>query len=419
MRTSKITIIEKTAKAIVAIFAWSIFALTIGCSSDPVEEEITPTYSIGGTVTKSDGGVAAGASVQLQSAADGSNLGQTTTDAAGVYAFAGLTAGAYKIVVTLNGYETATIGDIELKSNTSDKDALLQKIIESTYTISGVATLFDGNAAAGVSVQIRKTNDNTPVGQAATTDASGAYLISDIPAGAYSIIFTLAGYGTGVLADIMVNNANLTSQNITLQLITISENAITIIYSDNDATIDNLPLDGSVTATKSGADVTISSSSSELVEFYVSGSTSGGSLKIQNNATAPNTLRLTLNSAVIASTSKLPPIQITKNEGVTIVELEGNNILSDNATNEENATLISKSGSLEFEGYGKLSVSGAAKHAIASSKKSITVLGGDIIVTSAVSDGFHAEVGFVQSGGSLNITASGDGIDAGSGTAVI
>ncbi|KAA6299789.1 MAG: hypothetical protein EZS26_004069, partial [Candidatus Ordinivivax streblomastigis] len=66
-----------------------------------------------------------------------------------------------------------------------------------------------------------------------------------------------------------------------------------------------------------------------------------------------------------------------------------------------------------------LYVSGAAKHAIASSKKSITVLGGDIIVTSAVSDGFHAEVGFVQSGGSLNITASGDGIDAGSGTAVI
>ncbi|KAA6299793.1 MAG: Serine-aspartate repeat-containing protein D, partial [Candidatus Ordinivivax streblomastigis] len=191
MRTSKIISIEKTAKAAVSIFAWSIFALTFGCSSDLAEEEITPTYSIGGTVTKSDGGVASGASVQLQSAADDSNLEQTTTDATGAYAFTGLTVGAYKVVVTLNGYETATIGDIELKSNTSGKDALLQKFVEPTYAISGVATLFDGSAAASVSVQIRKTSDNTNVGQAATTDASGAYLISDIPAGAYSIIFTL------------------------------------------------------------------------------------------------------------------------------------------------------------------------------------------------------------------------------------
>jgi hypothetical protein len=202
-------------------------------------------------------------------------------------------------------------------------------------------------------------------------------------------------------------------------MVTTAENAISIVYSDNDATVGNLPSDGSVTVTKSGADVTVASSSSKEVEFYVSGATSGGSLKIQNNAAVPNTLRLTLNSAVIASASKLPPVQITKNEGITIVELKGASILSDNPSNEENATLISKSGSLEFEGYGRLVVSGAAKHAVASSKKNITVRGGDIEVTSAASDGFHAENGFAQSGGSLDITASGDGIDVGSGAAEI
>ncbi|MDR1593182.1 MAG: carbohydrate-binding domain-containing protein, partial [Prevotellaceae bacterium] len=47
------------------------------------------------------------------------------------------------------------------------------------------------------------------------------------------------------------------------------------------------------------------------------------------------------------------------------------------------------------------------------------VRGGNIEITSAASDGFHAENGFVQSGGSLNINASGDGIDAGSGAAEI
>lgn len=415
------TITEKTTKTIITIFTGSILALTFGCSSDddPRVEELTPTYSIGGTITKSDGGAASGASVQLQNPANGNNLGQTTTDANGTYTFSGLLAGAYKIIVTLNGYETASIGDIDVTRNVSGKDAVLQKIVVPTYTISGVATKSDGSSAAGANVQLLTAADNALVGQAVKTDANGVYSLIYVPAGNYKIIVTLDAYDAGILTDVVVNTANLTSQNITLQPITISANTISIIYSDNDATIGNLPSDGSVTASKSGADITISSSSSELVEFYVSGSTSGGSLKIQNNASAPNTIRLTLNNAVIASASKLPPIQITKNEGVTIVELKGNSNLSDNATNEENATLISKSGSLEFEGYGSLHISAAAKHAIASSKKSITVRSGDITVVSAASDGFHAEVGFSISGGLLNITALGDGIDAGSGTALI
>jgi hypothetical protein len=268
-------------------------------------------------------------------------------------------------------------------------------------------------------VQLRKASDNTDVGQAATTDASGVYSIGYVPAGTYNLIVALDDFETGVIAGVTVSDANLANQNVTLQTITISANAIQIIYSDNDAAISHLPSDGSVVVTKEGANVTVASSSSGLVEFYVSGSTSGGSLKIQNNASAPNTLRLTLYNAVIASASKLPPIQITKNEGATVVELKGVSTLSDHSSNEENAALISKSGSLEFEGYGKLFISGAAKHAIASSKKSIAVHGGDIVVTSALSDGFHAEAGFVQSGGSLHITASGDGIDAGVGTAEI
>ncbi|MDR3217808.1 MAG: carbohydrate-binding domain-containing protein [Dysgonamonadaceae bacterium] len=397
-----------------------VFLLThSACNSDDPTEEAPQTYNVSGTVSKSDGGAAANASVMLVKTSDNSDAGQSPTNAAGEYIVTGVSAGSYKIIATLNGYETGTIENVNIvTADITEKDLVLQKITVPTYSIGGVVTKPDGNAAAGASVQVKKASDNTNVGQAITTDVSGAYSIGEIPAGAYNIIITLDGYETGILAGVTVNNANLTAQNIILQTIVINTNAINIVYSDKDATIGNLPSDGSVTATKSGADVTIASSSAELVEFYVSGSTSGGSLKIQNNATAPNTLRITLNSAVIASASKLPPIQITKNEGITIVELKGNSILSDNSSNEENATLISKSGSLEFEGYGRLIINGAAKHAIASSKQNITVRGGDISVTAAASDGFHAEVGFVQSGGSLNITASGDGIDAGSGTAV-
>ena len=390
------------------------------CKPEEMTEDTPQIFNIVGVVTKSDGGIASGASVMLANAADGRNTGQSPTNETGEYIITGIGAGTYKITVTLNGYKTATIDGIKVvNADVTVDEIVLQKIAVPTYSIGGTVFLPGGNVAAGVAVQIKKTGDNTNIGQAASTGASGAYSIDGIPSGTYNIIFTLEGYETGILANVTVNNADLTEQNLTLQIVTINADAVNIIYSDNDATVSNLPSDGSITVTKSGADVTVSSSAAGTVAFEISGSTSNGSLKIQNNAAVPNTLHLTLNSTVIASTSKLPPVQVTKNEGVTIVELKGNNILSDNAANEENAALISKSGSLEFEGYGKLNISSAAKHAIASSKKNITVRGGDITVTSAVSDGFHAEAGFEISGGSLDITASGDGIDAGSGTAVV
>jgi hypothetical protein len=395
------------------------FVLSSCKPDDSLTEETPRTYNISGAVTKSDGGAASGASVMLVKISDNSDAGQSPANAAGEYIITGIGAGNYRISVTLAGYETGSIGEVVIAdADVTGMNMELQKITAPTYAIAGVVTKSDGSAVAGASVQIFRAGDNTAAGQPATTGAAGEYSIGDIPAGIYNIIITLDGYETGVLSNVTVTDAGLTGQNVALQTVAISTNAISIVYSGSDATIGNLPSDGSVTATKSGADVTIASSASGEVAFYISGSTSGGSLKIQNNATAPNTLRLTLNSAVIASTSKLPPIQITKNEGITIVELKGSSLLSDHPSNEENATLISKSGSLEFEGYGRLVVSGAAKHAIASSKKSITVRGGDIGVTAA-SDGFHAEVGFTQSGGSLDITASGDGIDAGAGAAEI
>lgn len=404
-----------------------------GFRDSDLQGEAPNTYAVSGVATKSDGGAASGASVMLVNASDNSDAGQSPTNAAGEYIITGVAAGTYKIVATLSGYETASVDGVKVvDANVTAASMVLQKITVPTYAISGVVTKAaaaaadddDDNAAvvvaaSGAFVQVRKADDNTNVGQAVATNASGEYSIAGIPAGVYNVIVTLDGYETGVLTSVAVGSADLTGQNVALQTITVDGNAISIIYSGGDVGISNLPADGSVTATKSGADVTVASSSTGLVELYVSGATSGGSLKIQNNASAPNTIRLTLNSAVIASASKLPPIQITKNEGATIVVLKGSSILSDHSSNEENATLISKSGSLEFDGYGRLDISGAAKHAIASSQKGITVRGGAITVASAAADGFHAELGFLQSGGSLSITASGDAIDAGAGAAEI
>jgi hypothetical protein len=390
------------------------------CKPEESTDEITPAYNVGGAVTTSDGGAASGASVMLVNVEDESDAGQSTTNNAGEYLIAGVGAGSYKITVTLHGYETATIEGVKVvDSDVTGRDVILQKITVPTYRIGGYVTKPDGSAAAGASVRIFRMDNNTAVGQAVATDARGAYSMGDIPAGSYRIVASLDGYETGMLADVVVKDTNLEDQNIVLQTMEINANAINIVYSDKEASVNNLPPDGSVSVTKSNADVVITSYASGTVEFNVSGSTSGGSLEIRNNASASNAIRLTLNSAVIASASKLPPLRITQHEGVTLVTLKGSSALSDHPSNEESAALISKSGSLEFEGYGRLVVSGSAKHAIAGSKKSITVRGGEVAVLSAVSDGFHAEAGFVQSGGSIDINASGDGIDAGSGMAEI
>jgi hypothetical protein len=386
------------------LLAVSLFS----CNTDD-EIDAPVTYSVSGTVEKSDGGAASGASVMLVKVSDGSDAGQSPANAAGEFIITGVEAGSYKISASLSGYETAISDEIKISSSSvSDLNITLQKITVPTYSISGTVTKPDGSAATGASVQVRKASDNTNVGQAVTVDSQGNYSVPEIPSGEYQIVVSLEGYETGVLENVKVNSANLASQNVTLQAITISGEAIGITFSDATAIVSNLPADGSVTSTVSGADVTLSSSATTTLEYVVSGSTSNGSLKIQTTAA----IKLTLNSAVITSTSSLPPIQITKNEGLTTIELKGTSILTDAAKNGENAVVITKKGAFRFEGYGKLNVFGSAKHAIAS-ETTTTVAGGEITISSAASDGFHCE-GFSISAGTLKIgSTKGDGIDAG------
>jgi hypothetical protein len=408
MNVRNLSVVETAVKAVFVAFAWSILALTFACGSDPAAEEITPTYSIGGTVTKSDGGAASGASIQLQNAADGSNLGQTTTDVSGAYAFSGLPAGAYKIVVTFNGYETATIGGIDLRSDASGKDAVLQKMVVPTYTISGVATLSDGGVAAGASVQLQTAADNTLVGQAVKTDANGAYTLTGVPAGAYKIIITLDGYEAVTITGVEINS-NVSGKDIVLKKAELNPDAVTIHFNGSVATIGNPYSASGVTVSVEQADVSVVSEKQD-VEYIVSGTTSNGSLTIQS---AKN-LKLTMESARITATT-LPAIQITGDVTTEIV-LNGTSSLSDGANNTKNATLISKGGFV-FGGYGTLQISGLAKHAISSSKD-IRVESGNITIPAAASDGFHSE-GFLMNSGSLNITATGDAIDAGDLTTVV
>jgi hypothetical protein len=180
---------------------------------------------------------------------------------------------------------------------------------------------------------------------------------------------------------------------------------IHITFAENQATIVNPYEEQGIAITSSGATVSVAAAAGiPDLEYLIDGTSSNGSLTMQSDLSAIFILdNLTLINPTGAA------IEITSGTA-TAVKLTGINTLSDGIGSSKNAPLISK-GILSFGGNGSLQVSGLKKHAI-SSNKGIYVANGNFTLTAA-SDGFHSE-GFKAYGScSLNITAAGDGIDAG------
>ncbi|MDR1860769.1 MAG: carbohydrate-binding domain-containing protein [Bacteroidales bacterium] len=403
-----------------AAMCLTVAALFLGCTSEISNMSDGPqtqaqsqarTYSVSGAVSKSDGGAATGASIALLKTDDGSAAGQAVVNTSGGYIITGVSAGSYSITAALNGYESGGVSAVTVSNaDVTVADITLNKITVATYTVSGVVTKPDGSPAAGAVVQIKRADDNTNVGQAATTDANGAYSISGVPVGDYKIIISLNGYETGVIADVQLNESNLTVQNVALKVIEMNAESVYITFSGNQATVVNPYAGNGVTVTASGANVSVVSTSTKLTEYVVSGTTNSGSLTIES----ASQIRLTLQNAYITA-SGAPAIRITS-DVIAEIQLKESNSLADGSNNTKDAALDSK-GSLIFDGYGALELRGAAKHAVAANHD-ISVREGNITISAATLDGFHA-TNFAMSGGTLNITAGSDAIDAEGGTAAI
>jgi hypothetical protein len=188
-------------------------------------------------------------------------------------------------------------------------------------------------------------------------------------------------------------------------------NTVYIQYDGATATVTNPFANQGIQVVVNQSNVSVTATSGmQDIHYHVSGTTTDGSLTIQSDLP----ILLTLDNAAITSATT-PAIRITSNITAT-VNITGNNVLSDGSSNTKNAVLLSN-GALLFAGEGYLNLSGYAKHTI-SSDKAITVDSGNINVLTAETDGFHSE-GFVMNGGSLDISAKGDGIDAGSGVVEI
>jgi uncharacterized repeat protein (TIGR02543 family) len=173
---------------------------------------VEPVYEIRGTITTDNpGGGAGGASVQLKQS--GSNVGNAVNTAVdGTYTIHDVPAGTYTIDVTMTGYTPGAILSFTVADHVTGKNLTLVRIV---YTVSGTITTDNpsGGLANGASVQLKQGGGT--VGGPVTTGSDGAYTITDVPAGDYTIEVSLAGYTTGTISSVTVAG-DVTGKNLTL-----------------------------------------------------------------------------------------------------------------------------------------------------------------------------------------------------------
>lgn len=217
-----------------------------------------------------------------------------------------------------------------------------------------------------------------------------------------------------ILAEGAGTSEMTTDEAATLTLADDAAQKITIAFSaDGASEITNPKAFEGVTVTDDNAGgIVVNSTSTEELEFKLSGT--GSSLKIY--AAAP--VKLTLDGVTLQSKGGAA-LNVQGKKELTLVLADGTtNTLADAlpyATpdgEKENAAVFA-TGKMNIQGAGTLVASGVSKHAIASSKSMKIRKGATVKVTSAASDGIHAD-GIKLDNCTIDVRGTaGDAIDAG------
>ncbi len=139
------------------------------------------------------------------------------TDSEGQYMFIGIPPGQYTLTADYPGYETGRIESVQVTADqvTSATRLMLKKLEqtdEGEGAIEGTALLEGEMEHGGITVAIEGTQFNT------VTGISGDFQFSEVPYGAYTLIFTKGGYKDAYLRGIRVASNQTTSlQPVTLQ----------------------------------------------------------------------------------------------------------------------------------------------------------------------------------------------------------
>ena len=190
----------------------------------------------------------------------------------------------------------------------------------------------------------------------------------------------------------------------------VENNTVNIVYNGSSATVtaaDNVA--DYVTATVSGAHVTIDQSNTDAVDgdeitYVLSGSTTDGSLTMSGSYKCTVSLAgvtLTNPSGAAINITNSKRIQLSAKSGTT-------NTLTDGSGSQK-ACIYSK-GQLQLQGNGTLNVAGNLKHGIKSASY-IEIKNLTLNITSAAGDGINCEEYLLMKSGTVTISGvSDDGI---------
>lgn len=134
-----------------------------------------------------------------------------TTDEKGFFTMTDVAPGSYILIcrkTAADGKSFAFLESVEVQKGETTDIGTIQ--VKQTGAIQGKATLADQTNQTGISVYI------PGISMQATTDATGAYLIHDVPEGAYDLFFEKDGYVTASLNITVTSGETAIASDVTL-----------------------------------------------------------------------------------------------------------------------------------------------------------------------------------------------------------
>jgi len=147
----------------------------------------TPPPPTSGTITGSVRDAATGLPLAGATVSDGP--ASTTSDASGAYALANVPPGSYTVTASASGYTGAAQSVTVTAGLTASASFALAALVTNGAIAGSVRDAATGLPLAGATV-----SDGT---RSATSDASGAYAITNVPPGGYTVSASAAGYTGG------------------------------------------------------------------------------------------------------------------------------------------------------------------------------------------------------------------------------
>ena len=182
---------------------YMLFLLANGIPSVANIVQVSATAATGGTIT---GQVNGAGGTPLAGATVSYSNGSASTDASGTYTLSNVAAGTVTITATANGFvsQSQTVTVTDGASVTANVFNLVQAQVG---TVTGTVQSSAGAALSGVTVAFS--------GASTTTNSTGAYTLSGVPAGSQQLTASLSGFISSSQTVTVTANTSVTA-NFTL-----------------------------------------------------------------------------------------------------------------------------------------------------------------------------------------------------------